>query len=104
MQAAEVVGEPKIDDLDHSRGLPSGKRNHDVFGFQISMYDSQGVQVLDSYNHLIGDHCGFPFAEFFIFLNVLEKVFSLDKLGDDIDSGFGLDGLLVLDQERVTQD
>lgn len=65
------------------------------------MYNLKGVEEPYAYNDLLAEFGCFFFGEVLFAPDVVEEVGSLYEFGDDVDVGFGLDGLFEVEQEGV---
>lgn len=97
--------ESKVDDFD-AFGLLFifVEDDHDILGFEVSVYDSYLMEVFDSEDELPDDFGCDLFFHGALLPDVFEQVFAFDELCDDVEVVFGLDALFVEDEEGVVED
>jgi hypothetical protein len=64
-----------------------------VFRFEVAMYDTVFVYILDSCEKLLHEEDGFGLVESFFFDDVIEEFSSFSVLHDEVDVSFGFDDL-----------
>ena len=77
--------------------------DHDIFRFQISVNNSDIMKVFYTQNELSNYFGSQILLNGSMLSNIFEKIFSLHKLGDNIQMGFCLNALLIEDEQWMVQ-
>lgn len=62
--------------------------NYDIFWFDISVYDPQGMDLIDCFTNLLDDRCHFGLLHGLGSFQLMEKLPACAYLENDVDIGF----------------
>ncbi len=75
--------------------------DHNVLRFEITMYNSHFMKMLDSKDELSDKFSGYNFLDGAMLPHVLEQILALDKFCDNVEMSLGLYTFLVEDKQGV---